>query len=136
MTELSPDTARPDARPSAACPRAFDGAAMGLAGLCLVHCMMLPALAGILPLIAVGADAEWTHKALVALAIPLSGWAAARRFSRPQGRPFAAATVAGLALLVAGATAEALQSHETALTVAGSMALLVAHGAWWLHHRN
>ncbi len=111
-------------------PHAFDHAAIGLSGVCVVHCLLLPLAAAFLPLLSAWAEAEWVHLLFVAIAIPLTTAALWRSHRR---RPLPAAIVllasAGLALLTLGAFGWPLHALETPLTVAG--ALLLAGGHLW-----
>lgn len=104
----------------------LDGSAIGLSGLCLVHCLALPVAAAVSPMLGVWSQAEWVHLTFVLLAAPLS--AAALVMARPR-RPAAMALAAGgLALLAA-----ALFFHEaeTAMTVAGGLILASGHLVNW-----
>lgn len=107
-------------------PRLLDGSAIGLSGLCLLHCLALPVAAGFAPLLGVWSEAEWVHLAFVALAAPIS--AGALVLARPR-RPAAIALAAtGLGLLIA-----ALFFHEaeTLMTVAGGLTLATGHLVNW-----
>ena len=102
--------------------RLLDGSAIGLSGLCLIHCLALPFAAAFVPLLGVWSEAEWVHLAVVILAAPLS--AGALLLSRPRNAAAIGLALPGLALLVAALAAHAV---ETVLTVAGGMALAAAH---------
>ena len=107
-----------------------DAMATTLSGLCLLHCLALPALAVLVPALATLAEAEWVHRALVLIAIPLSV-SVALRVRRPA---FVAAVVVGLGLLSAAAFVHVLEPYETPLTVLGAITLGTAHGLrWWLN---
>ncbi len=103
-------------------PRLFDLSAIGLSGLCLVHCLALPVLAAILPVFGSWARAEWVHAVFIAIAAPLSAgalWLNSRGERRPMGLYIAA--LAGLALLALGAGGWPKPALETPITVAGSL---------------
>ena len=106
-----------------------DSLAIGVSGLCVIHCLALPLMASLLPLAGVWAEAEWVHWLFVAIAAPVSLWA----FSRPETRswPLAILAVSGLALLVAGAAEFPSHDWETGLTVAGGLLLAGAHTLNW-----
>ncbi|MDX5330554.1 MAG: MerC domain-containing protein [Caulobacteraceae bacterium] len=110
--------------------RLLDGSAIGLSGLCLIHCLALPFAAAFVPLLGVWSEAEWVHLAVVILAAPLS--AGALLLSRPRNAAAIGIALPGLALLVA-----ALAAHEveTVLTVAGGTALAAAHVINWRGRR-
>jgi hypothetical protein len=112
----------------------IDVSAITLSGLCVVHCLALPLLAAFLPLAGAWSEAEWVHKAFVALALPLSGFAIVRRLSGPDWKVFVGLAVAGLILLIAAAFMEALHEYETPLTVTGALMLASAHIWRWAHH--
>jgi len=105
-----------------------DLSAAALSGLCLLHCLALPLLASLLPVLGAWAEAEWVHGVFVLLALPLSllalGRAHARRALPP--RMWALAAV-GLAALAAGALGWPNPRWETPITVGGSLMLVATH---------
>lgn len=111
--------------------RTGDAVAIGLSGLCLIHCLALPVLVGVMPLVGAWAEAEWVHLALVSLAVPVSIWT----LSRPprDTLPWAAAVLAaiGFVCLIFGALGYPREALETPLTVAGGLALAAAHIFNW-----
>ena len=111
----------------------LDASAIGLSGLCLVHCLLLPvAAAALLPALAAASEAEWVHRLFVALALPLAGlalWRAHRQ--RPLPWPLLALAATGLTGLVAGALGWPDHALETPLTVLGSVLLASAHVWNW-----
>ncbi len=106
---------------------------MSVAGLCLIHCLLLPALAAVLPMLGVVAEAEWLHRLFVVMAIPVSLWAVVSRWSQKNGALFAVVIALGLGLLGSATVVEPL---EVPLTVAGGVILFTAHAAWWAGHRS
>lgn len=113
---------------------AIDASAVTLSGLCLIHCMALPLLAAFLPVAGVFADAEWVHKAFVAAALPVSGFAIVRSWKSRGGTGFTMLAILGLTLLVSAAFVPALHPFETPLTVAGALLLGSAHIWRWNRH--
>ena len=107
---------------------AIDASAVTLSGLCLIHCMALPLLAAFLPVAGVFAEAEWVHKAFVAAALPVSGFAIVRSWKSRGGTGFTLLAILGLTLLVSAAFVPALHAYETPLTVTG----VVCTGGGWL----
>lgn len=105
-------------------PRFGDAAAIGLSGLCLVHCLALPALAVALPVLGGLAEAEWAHWLFAVLAAPISIRTLARRPSNPA---VLLAALAGLGLLFAGAAGYPDHDWERPLTVAGGLLVAAAH---------
>lgn len=115
----------------------LDASAVVLSGLCLVHCLVLPLLVALLPVLGAWAQQEWVHALLVALAAPLSGyalWCAHRRRRLPP--PLWALAVLGLSCLVAGAGEWFGPGSETPVTVAGSLLLAAAHLWNWMRHAH
>lgn len=121
--------------------RALDLSALGLSGLCLVHCLALPVLALALPLLGAWASAEWVHIVFVALAAPIAlialiDWSRVRSSS---GRLIGLAAT-GLGLMLAGALAIPVATWERPLTVAGGLLVACAHVGNWrrrhLDHRH
>ncbi|PVM88113.1 hypothetical protein DDF62_15135 [Caulobacter radicis] len=106
--------------------RGLDSAAIGLSGLCLVHCLALPAMAALLPLAANLSHAEWLHPLFLAMAAPVSVFALARsgNWKRPG---MVALAVAGLSLMAAGAFVPMADWAEAALTSLGGLALAGVH---------
>lgn len=116
-------------------PVSLDGAAIGVSTLCLIHCLALPLLVVALPALAVVAEVEWVHRALVLIAAPVSLLALAR-LQRVGSRPaISALIVLGLSLLIAAAFVHALHDHEVMLTVAGALIVSLAHIWRWRAHR-
>jgi len=114
--------------------RLLDGSAIGLSGLCLAHCLLLPIAAAVLPVLGAWVDAEWVHGLFVLVAAPLSGLALLTG-AKGQRRPRLVLGLAacGLALLLSGAFMAATKDAETMMTVAGSFCLASAHIANWRH---
>lgn len=114
----------------------FDASAVLLSSLCLLHCLALPLLASMLPLLGVWAQAEWVHALFVAIALPLAAlalWRAHRQ--RPLPWPLWTMAALGLAGLLAGAAGFPSERAETGATVAGSLLLAGAHLWNWRRHR-
>jgi len=112
----------------------LDAIGVGLSGLCLVHCLLLPFFIILVPTLAASVIAsEWTHVVLVACALPISAfafWNGARCHARWFPALFGAT---GLALMVTGifvpegAHEEILLNEETVLTVIGATLLAIGH---------
>lgn len=105
----------------------FDMAAIGLSGLCIIHCLALPLAAASLPLLGVWADAEWAHWLFVGLAAPVSLIALARPSRRGLHLAPLALALLGLSGLLAGVLGWPAETAETGVTVAGSLLLAAAH---------
>ncbi|MDG2243738.1 MAG: MerC domain-containing protein [Rhodospirillaceae bacterium] len=113
----------------------LDASAIGLSGLCLIHCLALPVLTAVSPIAGVLAEAEWIHKLLVVLALPVSGLVIWTNLNTERNILFIGCVAAGLALLLGAAFIEALQDFEAPLTVAGAGLLSFAHGYRFATHR-
>lgn len=109
----------------------IDASAIGVSALCVVHCLALPVLAATLPVLGVVSEAEWVHRALVVLALPITLFALFRPHRAANPIAFAILAIPGLALLLAGAFVEALHDYETTLTVMGAVLLATAHIWRW-----
>lgn len=112
--------------------RLLDGSAIGLSGLCLAHCLLLPLAASLLPVLGAWADTEWVHALFVLIAAPLSGLALIARSKgvRQLGRVLGLAA-SGLVLLLLGAFVAEGKAAETGVTVVGSLCLATAHYWNW-----
>lgn len=116
----------------------LDAGAIALSGLCLLHCLALPLLAAMLPLMGVWAEAEWVHALFVAIAAPVTGFALWRAHRQHRLPVLAmAAALVGLLLLLAGAMGWPSHEAETSMTVVGSLLLASTH-VWnaWRRHRH
>lgn len=111
--------------------RAMDATAMGLSGLCIIHCLGLPLIAAALPLAAQWAEAEWVHGLLVALAAPAALLAIGPSLSqRPAPWMIVILALLGLSGLVSALFIEN-ETSETALSVIGALLLATAHILNW-----
>jgi hypothetical protein len=107
----------------------LDGAAIGLSGLCLLHCLALPFFVGVLPMLMPFAESH-LHAQMLYFAVPLSIIAVGIGYARHRNPMVVVAAAAGLALLIAGATV----AHgslgivaDRLFTVTGSVVLAAAH---------
>jgi hypothetical protein len=107
----------------------LDGAAIGLSGLCLLHCLALPFFAGALPLLMPFAESH-LHAQMLYFAVPLSAVAIGIGYSRHRNPRVVLAAIAGIFLLSVGATV----AHgslglvaDRLFTISGSLVLAAAH---------
>jgi hypothetical protein len=114
----------------------LDASAIGLSGLCLIHCLALPVFTAVLPIAGTLAEAEWIHKLLVLLALPVSGLVVWTSLKTEQNILLIGCITAGLALLLGAVFIEVLHDVETLLTVAGASLLASAHGYRFTTHRQ
>lgn len=110
----------------------LDGSAIGLSGLCLVHCLLLPLAAALLPVLGAWADAESVHVAFVAVAAPLSLLALLGPVRTDSSRwPLMVLAAIGIVCLALGAFVATTAIGETGVTVVGSLLLAGAHLLNW-----
>lgn len=107
----------------------LDGAAVGLSGLCLLHCLALPFFVGALPMLMPYSESH-LHAQMLFVAVPLSAVAIGIGFARHRNARILLAALAGISLLLVGATV----AHgnlglvaDRLLTVCGSLVLAAAH---------
>lgn len=113
-----------------------DGPAIVLSSLCLLHCLALPVLAALVPVLGAWFDHEWLHKGLVLLAIPFTATAMLQYGNTVRPIVFAAVAAMGFTLMLAAVFVESLHDWEAHLTVAGALTLASAHGWRWSMHRS
>ena len=107
----------------------LDGAAVALSALCLVHCLALPLVVAGLPFLAQYSDGH-LHAQVLLIVLPLSIVALALGYRRHQNRRILLGGIAGMLLLVIGATFAHQQlglTADRAFTIAGSLVLGTAH---------
>ena len=108
--------------------RWLDGFAVTASILCLIHCLILPALLLALPVLATMlAVPESFHAIAFALALPTSALAIASGYRRHRRRWPVVVAGAGLTLLGVGAFAIEMEGVERAVSSAGAVLLAVAH---------
>jgi hypothetical protein len=110
----------------------LDALAVAASGLCLVHCLVLPALLVLVPtLAAFVAVPETFHTVALIFAVPTSALAIAAGFRRHRQLQPTLLVLPGLALLASGALAAEAQWAETVMTVAGALLLSAGHALNW-----
>jgi VIT1/CCC1 family predicted Fe2+/Mn2+ transporter len=107
----------------------LDGAAIGLSGLCLLHCLALPFFVGALPMLMPFTESH-LHAQMLYFAIPLSIIAIGIGYARHSNAHVVLSAIGGLCLLVVGATV----AHgslglvaDRLFTIGGSLVLAAAH---------
>ena len=107
----------------------LDQVAVALSGLCLIHCLMLPFLVVLVPVLAQFSD-EHFHLEMLIVVVPVSLVALALGYRRHGHTGVVIAGLVGLAILTVGGTL----AHDAyglvadrALTVLGSITLAVTH---------
>ena len=107
----------------------LDGAAIGLSGLCLLHCLALPFFVGALPMLLPFTESH-LHAQMLYAAIPLSAVAIGIGYARHRNSRVVLTAFAGISLLLVGATVAHGSLGLTAdrlFTISGSIVLAAAH---------
>jgi len=107
----------------------LDWAAVGLSGLCLVHCLALPLFVAILPLLVPFTEGHLHAQMLVAV-LPISTFALGLGYRRHRNVRIPVAGSIGMLVLVIGATVAHNQwgiLADRAFTVTGALILASAH---------
>jgi hypothetical protein len=113
--------------------RLLDVTSMGLSGLCLAHCLLLPFVVSGLPFIGDVAHTEWLHQTLVCLAIPLTAWTLYRSEAYRKWNIVLFAVI-GLGLLAIAAFYEPVRQDEVFISVVGAIYVAMAHLINYLEH--
>lgn len=137
-------TAPADASPAPARPVAhkhdlWDRLGIGLSGLCMVHCLVLPVVLSLLPLWpALYQVHGWLHPVFAAFVIPTTVFAMVSGYRRHGRRDIPVWLGVGLGIVLTGWLAhEGLgRVGETAVTVLGSGLLIVGHAQNWQVNRR
>lgn len=109
----------------------LDTLAIGLSGLCLLHCLALPLALALFPLVsATLIDHTAFHQLILIAVLPTTAIALGAGYMRHRLKPVAVLGGTGVGALVFAAFAlHSLHAHEleTAVTVAGGIILALAH---------
>jgi len=107
----------------------LDKAAVALSGLCLLHCLLLPVIIALLPFLGQFSDRH-LHAEMLIIVLPISLIALSLGFRRHADKRVVGLGIAGLLLLLVGATlAHNLYgvAADRMLTITGSIILALAH---------
>ena len=110
--------------------------AAGLSGLCLLHCLALPLLVTVMPLVAQTAESELVHRLLVVATVPVSLRVIWKTSAVHRNRLFVAVVLGGLGLLLLAAFIEAVSAYEEPVTLVGGVLLCSAHLWHWARQRG
>lgn len=110
--------------------------AAGLSGLCLLHCLALPLLVTVMPLVAQTAESELVHRLLVLATVPVSLRVIWTTSAVQSNRLFVAVVLGGLGLLLLAAFIEAVSAYEEPVTLVGGVLLCSAHLWHWARQRG
>ncbi len=112
--------------------RWIDGFAICASSLCMIHCVGLPVLFALLPMVAARIDpGESFHLAMLAIAVPTSLFALVQGWRRGGSARLLMMGVAGLSAMAMGALWAEGDVAEAAWTVTGSLILAGAHWMNW-----
>jgi len=118
-------------------PSRLDQLGILLSGLCLMHCIGLPILILLLPAIAFALPSHGiVHAMLIALVLPVSGFALWRGMAQSGSRWALAWGMAGMLLLALGLVFLEAETVATLLTVTGSLMIGLAHILNWRGHHD
>ncbi len=98
---------------------------MGLSGLCLVHCLLLPFVAAVLPWV----EDERVHLGVAAMAVPVALLSFVPAFRRHGNAKILGVGLFGVFCLVVGALAHEWlgEDWEHKVTILGGLCLVSAH---------
>ena len=114
----------------------IDAAGSTMSGLCLVHCLALPALVAAAPILAPVAENETLHIVLVALATPLAVLLISDTLKVRGRQSIALQAFVGLGLLLGALFVPALEAQEVLVTTVGGLLLAGAHVRRWIDDRR
>lgn len=106
--------------------RSLDMLAMGLSGLCVAHCLLMPLVFAALPFLGAFSENPLVHQVLVGVAAPVSLFALIRSGGWRRGG-LAVMALAGLGLLSVAAFYAPAEAWETPLSVTGASLLAAMH---------
>ena len=115
--------------------RIWDFTAVGLSTICMLHCLGLPLLTTVLPIMTQGGENEAVHIAMLALAVPVTLWVVTSELVTHKNEFFVLFALGGLGLMLAAVMVPAFEPYETALTVLGGLTLAGAHFWRWSQHQ-
>ncbi len=125
----------PLAAPPALKPSRWDRLGIAVSGVCVAHCLLLPALVSMLPLWPTAAAVHgWLHPVFALVLVPTTVLAAASGYRKHGQRRIVALLGVGLlVILVAGVLGHAAPGAfaETAVTLGGSGLLITGHWRNW-----
>lgn len=117
--------------------RLLDGLAVSASTLCLIHCLLLPALLVAIPTLAAFlAVPESFHLWTFLFAVPTSLLALSAGYRRHRRKSPIRQALAGLTLIGSGALSGIEGWPETAITVSGSLLLAWGHARNWRFVRH
>ena len=113
----------------------LDLCATGLSTLCLIHCLGLPLLVSLMPVVAQPVESHLLHQVLAVAAVPVSLRVVWKALPHGGNRLFIGTALTGLTLLLLAAFVEAVSAYEEPITVTGGVLLGSAHLWHWARQR-
>lgn len=107
-----------------------DSLAILLSGVCVVHCMALPLLIVLLPVLGNVFCDERFHVGMLCLLLPLASYSLFSGYGKHKKSSPLCLGLPGAALIAVGAFSSTLfrsEAYETWITIAGSILLISAH---------
>jgi hypothetical protein len=107
----------------------LDRVAITLSGLCLVHCLLLPAIIVVLPLVSQFSETHF-HAQMLIVVVPVSLFAFGFAYRRHGNKAVIAWGIAGIAIMFVGGTVAHANYGilaDSLLTMAGSVILATSH---------
>lgn len=107
----------------------WDKIGLGLSGLCLIHCLIMPFFAAILPWLGMLIEDERIHLGFAAVTVPVAVIAFIPGFLKHHRQGVLALGMAGASLLLVGALGHDYVPHELEhwFTVCGGLLLVSGH---------
>jgi hypothetical protein len=107
----------------------WDKIGVSLSGLCLIHCLVLPLVAAVMPWLGGVIEDERIHLLFAAVTVPVALIAFIPGYLRHRRRSVLALGLVGAALLLLGSVGHDVVGHdwEHTVTVLGGMSLVAGH---------
>jgi len=107
----------------------LDSLSVSLSAGCIIHCLFLPIVISLLPILEGWIEQAWVHKLMVLTAVPITSLAI---FNVIKRQLFIAAMMGiGLFFLLSAAFIHAIHDYETQLTILGAVILASGHILRW-----
>ena len=108
----------------------FDALGLTLSGLCLIHCVAIPVAALSAPTLLglLAGEDTLTHIALLALALPIGGFAFFSSWRRHRSSDTLIIGIVGLVVMALGVSHVFGHDNEIILTITGVLTVGCAHG--------
>jgi MerC mercury resistance protein len=106
----------------------LDGLAISASAVCMIHCLALPLLVLLLPVLGLAIEHdEWVHVVILGFTAPVSIYALTTGAQTHGKRASLHLGFVGLGALSIGVWLESIVYVGTAITIIGSLSLAIAH---------